>query len=135
MLLSLLSALACHNQSGSANNSATKVYSVAYADVSTASLVANPGQYEGKKIRTIGYLHLQTAGASLYLHKQDYDQKRENNALWIALTTPAAMDSLRNFADHSVIVEGVFDSQDRGESSVNSGSIKDITRVEFWPRH
>jgi len=44
----------------------------------------------------------------------------------------AKMDSLKQYSDHYVIIEGTFDSRMNGHMDMNSGSLKDITRLEIW---
>ncbi|WP_184541786.1 hypothetical protein [Mucilaginibacter sp. FT3.2] len=100
-------------------------------EVSIISLIANPDKYEGEEIRVIGYLHIEFEGNVLCLHKDDYDNAISKNAIWVDVTR-LAIDSLKKYSDHYVIIAGTFDSRMRGHMDMNSGSIKNITRLDLW---
>src|SRR5476651_1122654 len=81
-------------------------------EISLISLIATPDKYEGRSIRVIGYLHLEFEGNVLYLHKDDYNNAIDKNAIWVEVKR-SAMDSLKKYSDHYVIMEGIFDSHMR----------------------
>lgn len=110
---------------------AWQIYSQHTQDVSVINLIATPGNYNGRKVRLIGYLHIEFEGDNLYLHKDDYDNGISKNAVWVDITG-LTKDSLKNYSDHYVILEGTFDSQMDGHMGMNSGSIKSITRLNLW---
>ncbi|MDN5287015.1 MAG: hypothetical protein JWR38_3289 [Mucilaginibacter sp.] len=102
-------------------------------EVSLISLIANPDRYKGKKIRVIGYLHLEFEGNGLYLHKEDYDRAISKNSIWVSVGPKhPEVSSLKQYSDHYVIIEGTYDSHMNGHMAMNSGSIKDVTRLDIW---
>jgi hypothetical protein len=102
-------------------------------DVSLISLIANPEKYNGQKIRAIGYLHLEFEGNGLYLHKEDYDHGIGKNAIWVDINTKhSKVSDLKKYSNHYVLIEGMFDSKNNGHEAMNSGSLKNVTRLEIW---
>ena len=102
--------------------------------ISLVNLIATPERYDGKKIRVIGYLHLEFEGNGLYLHKDDYDFGISKNAIWADVNEKhPEIGKLSKFSNQYVIIEGTFDSNMRGHMDANSGGIKNITRLEIWP--
>ncbi|WP_183562594.1 hypothetical protein [Mucilaginibacter sp. SP1R1] len=101
--------------------------------VSLINLIANPDKYNGKKIRVIGYLHLEFEGNALYLHKEDYDHAMNKNSIWVSIGPKhPEVSNLKQYSDHYVIMEGTYDSRMNGHMAMNSGSIKDVTRLDIW---
>ena len=100
------------------------------------NLIANPDKYDEKKVQVIGYLHLEFEGNGLYLHKEDYDHAITKNAIWVDLGSkhPEVRD-LKQYNDHYVIIGGTYDSHMKGHMSLNSGSIKKVTRLDVWDFH
>lgn len=105
--------------------------SVESTPVSLIQLIANPSEYHEKSIRVIGYCCLEFEGDVLYLHREDFEQGITKNAVWI---TVEGLKSKRRFDlnNRYVIVEGIFDSQDKGHLELFSGCIKEIKRIEKW---
>ncbi|MBB6109606.1 hypothetical protein SAMN05421821_10522 [Mucilaginibacter lappiensis] len=102
-------------------------------DVSLVNLIANPDKYNGKKIRVIGYLHLEFEGNGLYLHKDDYDHAISKNSIWVSIGPKhPEVSNLKQYSDHYVIMEGTYNSEMTGHMGMNSGSIENITRLDIW---
>jgi hypothetical protein len=100
--------------------------------VSLISLIANPEKFTGQKVRVIGYLHLEFEGNGLYLNKDDFKNGISKNALWIEIGPKHPENSpFLKFIDHYVIMEGTFDDKNQGHMGMMSGSLKDITRLDF----
>ena len=105
----------------------------AIEDTSLITLIANPEKYNNQHVRVIGYLNLEFEGNGLYLHKEDYERAIEKNGLWIdmprdSLNSPDIKRCKLNY----VLIEGTFDSEDKGHKGMWSGSLKDIKRLEVW---
>ena len=101
--------------------------------VSLIKLIANPEQFDGKKIRVIGYCHLEFEGNGLYLNKEDFDYSINKNSIWIEIPVkhPESDSSFSKFSNQYVLMEGTFDSHNHGHNDSGSGSIKDITPLEL----
>jgi len=104
----------------------------AIQDISLIPLIANPEKYDGKKIRVIGYLHIEFEGNTLSINKKDYIQDIFKNAIWADFVSRDEMAKNKKFSDHYVLMEGVFSSKMKGHMGMNSGSIKQISRLELW---
>ena len=98
-------------------------------DVSMIQLVANPEKYEGKYVRVKGFLRMEFEGNGLYLHREDYEKSLYRNGVWVHV---AETEANRAFNMHYVLIEGTFDSKDKGHMGLWSGAIKDIKRVALW---
>ncbi|HEY4194082.1 MAG TPA: hypothetical protein VGM63_00995 [Mucilaginibacter sp.] len=103
-------------------------------EVSLIRLIANPEKYDGKKLRLIGYLHLEFEGNSLFIHKEDYDVGIYKNSIWVDVDMKhPEISGLNKFSNHYVIIEGTFDSHNNGHMGRCSGSIEKITRLDLYP--
>lgn len=50
---------------------------------SMISLIASPGSYSFKKVNVSGYLRLENENFAIYLNKDDYDERRIENSIFI----------------------------------------------------
>jgi len=139
LLLSLyFSAASCNyaakpHQTG--NTSAKKaVYSSnTIEDVSLITLIANPRQFDGHKVRIIGYLNLEFEGNCIYLRKEDYDQAISKNGLWVDIDRSSEqLPDEKQCVKKYVLMEGTFDANNLGHMGMNSGAIRHIRRLEVW---
>src|ERR1035437_3918365 len=103
-------------------------------NVSIVQLIADPQQYEGKRIHIIGYLRLEFEGDAIYLHREDFEQGIPENAIWI--NAPKALTNEQREAVNNsyVLCTGVFTSKQRGHLGMFSGEISDVNRLEPWGR-
>lgn len=102
---------------------------------SLITLIARPEDFDGKRVRVIGYLHFEFEGNGLYISKDSYEHAIARNGVWI--DPPAGFESdsgpaRRQPNDRYVIVEGTFNAQDRGHMGMWSGAIEDVKRLEAW---
>jgi hypothetical protein len=98
---------------------------------SLIELIANPVPYEGKRVRVIGYLHLEFEGNGIYVHRDDLEHRIYSNGLWVdfgAETLKPGAPCLDNYA----LIEGTFTMRERGHMGLWSGRIKNITRCTPW---
>jgi hypothetical protein len=100
--------------------------------LSIINLIATPEKYDGKKVRIVGYITLYFEGTALFLHKEDLDNVITKNAVWVDISR-LAIDSLKKYNNHYVIIDGIFNSHMNGHMGVYSGSVKNITWLELWP--
>lgn len=98
---------------------------------SLIEIIANPERYDGKKIRIIGFMHLEFEGNGIYLNKSDYLNRISKNGLWLSISGDLEKRGLK-LNDSYVIVEGVFDANHFGHLRLWSGTIKDVTRLDAW---
>ena len=98
--------------------------------VSMVQLLTQPEEYDGKRVRTFGYIHFEFEGNGIYLHKEDFDYRLISNRLWVDLTSGFTSDECQ---DSYVLVEGIFDVHSRGHMGGSMGAISDINRCERWP--
>lgn len=96
--------------------------------VSMVQLLSNPEQYNGKKVRVVGYLWIEFEGTALYFHKEDKVNSLTKNAIALNLPEKAIKDG-KQLSGHYALIEGVFDSSDTGHMGLYSGTIHSIQRT------
>ena len=99
--------------------------------VSIVQLIANPRAYHGKFVRIIGFASVRFEGTAIYLHEEDYKHSISKNALWLDLDGGKSRREYLEFHERYVLVEGTFDANMKGHRSANSGSIRNIKRMEL----
>jgi hypothetical protein len=104
-------------------------------DVSLIQLIATPQSYDVKRIRIIGFLHLEFEGDAIYLHREDFQQALTKNALWIEVPKDMTRTQIEAVNDHDVICTGSFAEAMHGHMGMNSGEMAHITRLEVWTPH
>lgn len=106
-----------------------------FFDVSIIELISNPSDYDGKPIRVIGVGNLEFEGDAIYLSKDDWKYNIFQNGLWIDLgAISISYEEAVSFNGKFVIIEGVFDKDDKGHLSAWPGTIKEISRYQLWER-
>lgn len=98
--------------------------------VSMINLIANPKDFDGKKVRLIGYVRLEFEGDSIYLHRDDARQGNTKNGVWLDVDLPQKQRTRVN--NRYAIVEGVFSMEEQGHFGLWSGSIKNVSRLDPW---
>lgn len=114
-----------------ANEIFAQVEPVEPIDVSLIQLIANPNEYHGKLVRVIGYCRLAFEGDALYLHREDFEHGITKNAAWIDIGSKISTNP-RELNGRYVLVEGVFNANDKGHLGLYSGCLKEIKRIEPW---
>ena len=104
----------------------------ALPQVSMIQLIATPERYQKKRVQVIGFLRLEFEGDALYLHREDYRNRITSNGLWVDVPDSARRNS-KKLSDRYVIVEGIFDSSERGHMGLFSGTLSGINRLEALP--
>jgi hypothetical protein len=94
-------------------------------DASIVELIATPEMFDGKRVRTVGFVHFEFEGNGLYLHKEDWTHSLYRNGLWVDLAKGVSRTDCQ---DHYVLVEGTFRSGNRGHMGLWSGAVEEITR-------
>ena len=104
--------------------------------ISIVSLIATPEKYHNKKVRVIGYFQFDDAYLrNIFLHKEDSENSILKNSFWVFFPRNISSDTLRRYKEchqRYVIIEGIFDMNNQGPSSLFSGTIKEVTRMEPW---
>jgi hypothetical protein len=100
--------------------------------VSLLQLIATPEKFDKKPIRVVGFLRLEFEGNALYLHREDYENAISGNGIWVDVSAKMARQEA-NLNMHYVLLQGIFNANDRGHMSLWSGSIKKIRRAVVWP--
>src|SRR5665213_358948 len=100
-----------------------------YEDVRLLTLIARPGLFDGRLVRTRGFLRLEFEGNAIYARREDLDHRSyPEPALWVVVNDQInAKRSEINLK--RVIVEGRIDAKDTGHMDAFRGAITDITRI------
>jgi len=99
-------------------------------NVGMVALLGDPQKYDGKVIRTIGFMCLEYEGNTLYLHEEDYRYGIYKNALTLRLS-PAQQKEFKKLSLKHVIIEGTFDANGP-ERWDYGGAIGNVTRLDIW---
>ncbi len=106
-----------------------EVRSAERIEVSMVQLLADPGGFDGRAVRVVGFCHLEFEGNALYLHREDAEQLLLKHAIWLSLGWPVP-EARRGLSDKYVLVEATFDSRDKGHMDLFAGELRDISRME-----
>jgi hypothetical protein len=104
--------------------------------VSIINLIATPEKYHGEKVLVDGYMVFDFESNGLYLTKGSADNSMTKDALWLSLEE--FFDKLPEevgggylrLNESYVMVEGVFDAEDKGHFDLYSGAISKISRIK-----
>jgi hypothetical protein len=101
-------------------------------NIGMVALLAAPQKYDGKLIRTVGFACLEFEGNALYLHEEDYRQRNTKNAVKLLLSKHQE-EQFKSLSLRHVLIEGTVSADKWGlEKGMYSGSIGNITRLEYW---
>jgi len=100
-------------------------------DVSFIQLLADPDEYDGEWIRVIGVGNLEEENNCLCLGKDDLTYCT-GNAFWIELDSGISYQDSKKYNGEYVVVEGIFDADNKGHMDAFCGAIVEIRRYESW---
>ena len=101
------------------------------------NLIATPEKYHGKVVRLIGVSFIKFESNGIYLSKEHLNNGVTKNALWLSFDFKAigkTEEELSKYNGQYVLVEGVFNIDDKGHMGLKSGSIEKITRFDPWEK-
>lgn len=94
-------------------------------------LLADPGRFEGQRVRVVGFLRLEFERNAIYLTRDDFNNSASEHAILLDLTNAQLRSSSKLNHGH-VIVEGVFRAKDIGHGGMWTGSLKPVARLSMW---
>jgi len=94
-------------------------------DVGLIQLLQSPGEFDGKRVRLVGFMHQQAGDDALYLHQEDTAQ---GSALWV--DAPADATGLDG---KLVVCEGTFNAGKHGHPGTYGGELENVTRAQVVP--
>jgi hypothetical protein len=103
-------------------------------NVSMIRLIANPQEYDGKRIRITGFLRIEFEGDAIYLHREDFDYGITKDALWIDIPRDMTEVQRNSVNNGYVLCTGTFHAGGHGHMGLFSAEIGEITRLEPWMR-
>jgi hypothetical protein len=101
-------------------------------DVGMVALIAAPESYEGKFVRTHGFLCIEFEGDALYLHEEDYRHGFTKNSFALRLSK-LQREQFKGLSLKYALIEGTVYAMGREHIDRWSGAIGNITRLEVWP--
>jgi hypothetical protein len=96
--------------------------------VALVELISRPEIYSGRRVKVVGWLHLEPEGDALYLHREDYERTIAGNSLRFS-APQAFMQRADEFNDEYCLVIATFVAYEAGANTVHSGGLKDVTAV------
>ncbi len=103
------------------------------APISIIRVLANPQEFEGKRIAVVGFLVLHKDGNMLYLHREDEEMGLYKNGFTVDFDSPLTPDDIARMNMHYVYLGGVYDTHYQGPGLGSSGTIKNAVNVVLWP--
>ncbi len=105
--------------------------------VSLMQLIVNPEKYHRKLIRVIAVSRIEFEGNGLWLTKEHCKYRVYKNSLWLTPDWQALKMTPRQLAKYNgkyVIIEGIFNKDNRGHMGLNSGAIEKVGRFQLWEK-
>lgn len=103
------------------------------APISIVRVLANPQEFDGKRIAVVGFLGLHKDGNILYLHREDEEMALYKNGLAVEFDYPLTREDIARMNMHYVYLGGVFDTRYQGTGLGSSGTIKNAVNLVLWP--
>jgi len=101
-------------------------------NVSIVQLIANPKEFDHKRVQIIGYLRLEFEGDVIYLQEDDHRFAITKNGLWVDLPKEITPKQIAAVNNKYVICDGLFIAGEHGHMGSSSGTIKEISRLQIW---
>ena len=97
--------------------------------VSIVQLIATPERFDGKRVKFIGFVHMELESSEVYLHREDSEHRLVSNGVYVDLREEWAKHHTA-LNDRYVLLEGTFRAQGGGKVS---GALVDVTGADVWP--
>lgn len=94
-------------------------------------LLASPQKYDGKVIRTWGFLNLRPNNDGLWLHKEDLQAALWKDSFALELTDQQ-QEEFKGLNHTYVMVQGTLHSKGPDGPSLESGTISRVTLLHGW---
>ena len=107
-------------------------YDANVKEVSLLQLIATPAQYDGKRVRFVGFLRIEFEGNAIYLHREDFEYGISRNALWVDIPRAMTKQEKDSVNMHYVICAGVFRAGEHGHMGMFSGEVENVGRLTLW---
>lgn len=101
-------------------------------DVGMVALIAVPERYDGRFVRTHGFLCIEFEGNALYLHEEDYRHRLTKNSFALRLSN-SQRQQFKSLSLKYVVIEGTVYAKGPEQRDSWGGAIGNITRLEAWP--
>ena len=93
-------------------------------------LFTMPDAFNGKRVTVFGYCRLNFEGTAIYLYKEDFVYGL-SNTVWLEMSPKDITPERR--AIQYCLVEGTYNSTNRGHMGQYSGAIEHVSRYEPLP--
>jgi hypothetical protein len=94
-------------------------------------LISRPEVYDGKRVRTIGFLHLEFEGNGLFASAEEAEHVYLGG-IWVVVPDSFASKA-SSVNDQYVILEGVYHGGPGGHMGASKGRLDSIVRLDRWP--
>lgn len=99
-------------------------------DVGMVALLASPQKYDGKLIRTIGFMCIEFENDALYLHEEDYRYGENKNSFSLRLSD-SQRKQFKALSLNRVVIEATVYANGL-EATEWAGALGNIKRLELW---
>ncbi|WP_342648545.1 hypothetical protein [Mucilaginibacter sp. CSA2-8R] len=137
LVVAIYAMMSCHhrNHNHQSNNITPAQLSVSrdsvYRPVSMVSLIAEPQQFDHRRVYVDGYLHMEFESNVLYFSKDDFNYGMEKNGLSLTINKEVTRNLIgKGFQNRYVTIKGIFKKSYLGHYDVNSGGLDSIMMVD-----
>jgi hypothetical protein len=99
--------------------------------MSLVQLLATPERYDGKRVRVVGFVHLEFESDAVYLHREDFERALRSNSMAVGFR-PDVYKRGATFNDRYVLLEGIFRAGGAGNLQ---DALTDIWSADVWPAY
>ncbi len=92
-------------------------------------VLANPDDFEGRMIITVGYATVEFENCALYLSKDHADVRDGASSVWLP---DSVFDKKKHLSRKWVMVKGVYSSKRIG-TEMYCGEFSEVISIEPWP--
>jgi len=113
----------------SCSEAPSKVEGPVAEEMAFADILLRPSNYSRKRVQLTGYARIEFEGNALYMNLRSCETREASKAVWLTLGWPLPESLLAHDGQH-VVVEGVFNPDNRGHFGLFAGALEDIGRIE-----
>ena len=101
--------------------------------VSIVRVIANPDEYNGRRVRLAGYLITSFEQSAVFLDRESYDQGIYANAIWLQVPPQMTNSERKHLSGQYVSVQGTFLADFKGHVNAFSGELGSIEQIDVIP--
>jgi hypothetical protein len=115
------------------NPKVAKDQEVVMEPVSIIRVIANPQEFNGKRVMITGYLITSFEKSAVFLNSESYDRGLFANAIWLQFPPEMTNAERNHFSKQYVSIQGTFHADLKGHINAFSGTLGNLEKVDVIP--